>query len=199
MHLPCKQAHAGALPADSTSLRPPLRSGLRLGRPARHEYCLGEGCRAEVPRDEGGRAISWTRSSNQPSNPLSAGRLWVQTPSGPPLPGGGQRSRRLNPALLQKPDNSSPPGCYPGRCWCESSLSSQRLRRIANWLSVIGYSRAARSEGREIQAGCTCLENRTGASRGGGLPAPSASLRSSSCRSTGHSKPQTKGNQCSSP
>lgn len=65
-------------------------------------------------------------------------------------------------------DNSSPPGCYPGRCWCDSSLSSQRLRRIANWLSVIGYSRAARSEGRQIQAGCTCLENRTGASRGGG-------------------------------
>ena len=47
----------------------------------------------------------WTRSSNQGSNPLSAGRLWVQIPSGPPLPGGGQRSRRLNPALLQ---NKSP-------------------------------------------------------------------------------------------
>ena len=47
-------------------------------------------------------------------------------------------------------DNSSPPGCYPGRCWCESSLSSHF------------------PEGRQIQAGCTCLENRTGASRGGG-------------------------------
>ena len=30
MHLPCKQAHAGALPADSTSLR---SLGLRPGRP----------------------------------------------------------------------------------------------------------------------------------------------------------------------
>ena len=47
-------------------------------------------------------------------------------------------------------DNSSPPGCYPGRCWCESSLSSHF------------------PEGRQIQAGCTCLENRTGGSRGGG-------------------------------
>ena len=30
MHLPCKQADVGALPTDSTNLRP---AGLRLGRP----------------------------------------------------------------------------------------------------------------------------------------------------------------------
>ena len=166
----------------------------------------------------------------------------MQVPSGPPILGGGQRTRWLNPALPQNKspvpswihrgisarsvganalglgprerrcnscradqfrklpwpsesrhpsskrteagatpagsaiaqwDNSSPPGCYPGRCWCDSSLSSQF------------------TEGRQIQAGCTCPENRIGASRGGSItrafrqPSPVAGQRAGDAVASG--------------
>ena len=81
-------------------------------------------------------------------------------------------------------DNSSPPGCYPGRCWCDSSLSSQfevrdgKCEGRAKSPSVRTSPLAPRpsTEGRQIQAGCACLENRIGIAEVGALPTPSATF-----------------------
>jgi hypothetical protein len=53
-----------------------------------------------------------------------------------------------------------------------------------SWRLVICYLaiRAERVEGRQIQAGCTCLENRIGIAEVGALPTPSAILRSEPMR-----------------
>ena len=133
MHLPCKQGHAGALPADSTNfncgeneIQASLISSASVGATPTPATNLGRcsGCptvnrasqnmcrKRRLERYQHFPPVSWTRSSKQ-SAPLSAGGLRVQAPSGPPF-SESHRGAPCQGSMLRVPEDPRHPRVCPG-------------------------------------------------------------------------------------